>query len=101
MEGCQTPESFGRFQEPDPSAVSAQRFPKGQARLCRAGGLDTMNVVGRSVVLKEFIRDAAKHARDVLFEALLQLFSCNYSPASRLLRLSSIARAVWIEDLHL
>jgi hypothetical protein len=63
--------------------------------LCEVGELDSLPMNERSVLLKEFIRDAARHARDVLFETLPN------SPACTLLRLSSIARAVWSSNIKL
>ena len=61
--------SFG-FKEPEAPVVDAPAFQTGLACLCRNGEFNIMDVSGRSIVIKEFIRDAARHARDVLLEIL-------------------------------
>ena len=63
--------------------------------LCAVANLDTIPVEERSPPLKELMRDAAKHARDVMFDTLPN------PPAAVMLRLSSIARAVYMADSKL
>ena len=63
--------------------------------LCQATNLSSLPVESRSILLKTFIREASLHARDSMFEDLPN------GHTSRLLRLSSIARAVWQKDLKL
>jgi len=63
--------------------------------LCEAADVGSLPVKERSDVLKDFARDAAKHARDVMFECAPE------SKVATLLRLSSISRAVWSGDLKL
>ena len=57
--------------------------------LCQATNLSVLPVESRSILLKTFIREASLYARDCMFEELPN------GPASRMIRLSSIARAVW------
>jgi len=49
----------------------------------------------RSCLLKAFIREASIHARDCMFEDLPN------GPTSKLLRLSSISKAVWQRNVYL
>ena len=63
--------------------------------LCRVARLDDHPLPIKSMYLKELMRDAAIHALDVIF---------NEHPNgkhSRLLRLGSIAKAVWTRDSRL
>ena len=63
--------------------------------LCQATNLSSLPVESRSILLKTFIREASLHARDCMFEDLPN------GHTSSLLRLSSIARAVWQKDIKL
>ena len=63
--------------------------------LCDAEQVNDLPIPERSKVIKEFVRDAALHARDVMFE---HEPNCK---GAKLIRLGSIARAVWSGDLGL
>lgn len=57
--------------------------------LCDAANVNSHPVTERSIGLKDFAREAARHARDVMFECTPE------SKVATLLRLSSITLAVW------
>jgi len=78
-----------------PVWCSHPAYKKRMEALCSAAKLDNLPVKERSILIKEFARDAAIHARDVMFESVPN------SKVSVLIRLSSISRAVWSGDMRL
>ena len=78
-----------------PEWCNSCAFQNKFSALCEKAALDKMCVPERSIAIKEFMSEAAIYARDVLFSTEPE------SLHNVLIRLSSISRCVWMNDVDL